>query len=65
MNKYKLKNVYQDFMWKQFVCKFIILDAIFMEKDRQFDNQKFCDFCEKNGIASEPTTRTHPQANKQ
>lgn len=36
-----------------------------MKKDRQFDNQKFCDFCEKNGIASDPTTITHPQANKQ
>ena len=55
----------QCFIEKNSVCWFWILRVIISDNERQFDNNKFRNFCRKLGIKNHYSSLRHPQANGQ
>ena len=55
----------QHFFWKNIVCRFGFPRVIISDNGRQFDNNKFWDFCRELGIKNHYSSPGHPQANGQ
>ena len=54
-----------EFVWKNLICRFGIPYAIVSDNGKQFDNEKFRNFCSELGIANRFATPAHPQSNGQ
>ena len=55
----------RSFVWKNIICRFGIPRTIILNNGRQFDNQRFRDFCSGLGIKNQFSSPGHPQANGQ
>ena len=53
------------FIWKNLICRFWIPYVIVSDNGKQFDNEKFRNFCSELGIANRFATHAHPQSNGQ
>ncbi|KAJ4713136.1 Retrovirus-related Pol polyprotein from transposon 17.6 [Melia azedarach] len=54
-----------DFIWRSIICRFGVPRVIITDNGRQFDNEKFRNFCETWMIENRYTTPAHPQSNGQ
>ena len=54
-----------NFVWKNLICRFGILNVIISENRKQFNNPKFQKFCQDLGIKNHYFSPKHPQANGQ
>ncbi|KAJ4720741.1 Retrovirus-related Pol polyprotein from transposon opus [Melia azedarach] len=54
-----------DFIWRSIICRFGVPRVIITDNGRQFDNEKFRNFCETWEIENRYTTPAHPQSNGQ
>ena len=53
-----------DFVWKNIICHFRILNKIVFDNETQFDSAKFKDFWDNFGILKTFSTLAHPQSNE-
>ncbi|KAK3024140.1 hypothetical protein RJ639_044395 [Escallonia herrerae] len=56
---------YEDFFWKNVVCRFGVPKALVVDNWKQFDNSNFRTFCTNLSIDLRFTSVAHPQSNGQ
>ena len=61
INEQKVRN----FVWRSIICRFGIPKALISNNGKQFDNQKFKNFCTELGIKNYYSSSAHPQSNGQ
>ena len=61
ITKQKVRN----FFWQSIICRFEIPKALISDNGKQFDNQKFKNFCAELGIKNYYSSPAHPQSNGQ
>ena len=54
-----------NFVWSNLICRYSIPNAIVSDNGKQFDNEKFQNFCSKLGIANRFASPAHSQSNGQ
>ena len=58
-----IESKVETFIWSHIIYRFDIPQFIITDNSRQFDNQKFKDFCAQHHIQHRLTSIGHPQAN--
>ena len=61
ITKQKVRN----FVWRSIICRFGIPKALVSDNGKQFDNQKFKNFCAELGIKNYYSSLAHLQSNGQ
>ena len=60
-----IKQNVRNFVWRSIICRFGILKALISDNGKQFDNQRFKNFCTKLRIKNHYSSLVHPQSNEQ
>ena len=55
----------RNFVWRSIICRFGIPKALISDNGKQFDNQKFRNFCVEIRIKNYYSSPAHPQSNGQ
>ena len=55
----------RNFVWRSIICRFVIPKALISDNGKQFDNQKFKNFCTELEIKNDYSSPAHPQSNGQ
>ena len=55
----------QNFVWRNIICRFVLLKVLFTDNGKQFDYDLFRDFYKGHGIENHYSSLVHPQVNGQ
>ena len=59
------KKKVRNFIWRSIICRLGISKMMILDNGKQFDNQKFKNFCLELGIKNYYSSPAHPQSNGQ